>query len=118
MAWLTVTNPAVISAVIAGVVSVITYTASRKKVNAEADSVTVASALSLIGPMREQMVDLEERLHALEEVNVSQAARIRHLEKGVTLLQTQLVVLGETPVFVLPPRLGPNVINKDVPDFE
>ncbi len=104
-----VTNPAIVSAVIASVVSILGYLGSRRKVEAEieheeaeTDSITVASALTLIEPMQQRIMKLEARLDDLERRNRSSLLRIEHLEQGVKVLQRQVIDLGSEPAFKLP----------------
>ena len=94
----------ILSAAAAILAALLTYLNTRRKVNAEADSATVASALSLIQPMREELATLRARIDDLEARDKAKALRIDELESGVTVLQEQIRQLGHDPKWPIPAR--------------
>jgi hypothetical protein len=71
----------------------------RRKVNAETDSVTVATALSLLPDLRAEIERLKRRLDELEDSDHRKGVRIDDLEVGVRALTSQVIDLGHTPAW-------------------
>lgn len=117
---MTTLTPAVAAlvALIAAAVSVATYLSQRRKTSAEADSTTVATALSLLPAMREQITELRALIDELELRDRAKAARIDELElrdrskgdrideleSGVHVLSDQIRTLGHHPLWPTPAR--------------
>jgi uncharacterized protein HemX len=105
----TTLTPAVAAlvALIAAAVSVATFLSQRRKTSAEADSTTVATALSLLPAMREQIAELRARIDELELRDRAKAQRIDELESGVSVLHEQIRQLGHDPKWPTPARRIP-----------
>ncbi len=117
-AEITATTVALASSLIAGVSGFGGWLLNRRKVGsderhqtADASSLTVAAALTLINPMKERLDTLEaegreyrERIEELEKRDRAKTRRINHLEEGVEALTDQVVELGDVPRW--PPASG------------
>lgn len=96
--------------IITALTAVIAGWAARRKSDADAAEVVTKTALTLLEP-------LERRIKTLEGESVAASAKIRQLEgrvtalrhdyealhRGAELLSGQVTVLGEVPIFQVPP---------------
>lgn len=71
--------------------------AESGKVGAESESVTVATALSLLPPMREQIMELRKEMGELRARVVVLEMHNNELNHAVSILSEQLVDLGHVP---------------------
>lgn len=89
----------ILSAAAAIGAALLTYLNTRRKVSSEVDSATVSSALSLIEPMRAEILSLRQRIDDLEARDKAKALRIDELESGVRALHEQIRQLGAHPIW-------------------
>ena len=97
------------------IVSLGTFLAQRRKFGAEAgrtdaetESITVATALSLLPDMRAEIETLRKRVDSLVARDEEKAKRIDDLEEGVRVLHEQIRQLGHTPIWPEPARRPPS----------
>lgn len=106
-------DPKVWSAAVAVLLAVLGYLFGFRKNRADVASVTVATAISLMGQMRIEMTGLQAqidiqrtRIDKLERRDRTKQRRINHLEDGVQHLTAQVLELGHHPVWP-PPTTAP-----------
>lgn len=75
---------------------------TRKKDNAESESVTVGTALNLVETLREEMDSLRQRVSHLEAQQKADRQLIDHLSTGTEALRGQVEELGHHPVWPFP----------------
>jgi len=93
-----VVNPALwVPGLFSILVAILSYFVSRRKTRAEASQITVATALDLLEPLRNQVKDLNDRVRLLEKKLAADEVLIRYLEDGVAELTRQIVDLNHEP---------------------
>jgi FtsZ-binding cell division protein ZapB len=108
-------NPAIIAGTAAVIVALVGYVSSqfgRRKEKADAAAIITATAVSLLAPLNADIAKLQGKVSTFEAELARATASIANLErdnrnlrsentglrKRVTLLETQIVGLGHTPV--------------------
>ena len=93
-----------LEAMVAPIVAAVAFVAGRRKASAEADktvteseSVTVSTALSLLGPMRDHIAELRKEMGELRARMVVVEMHNDELARAVEILSAQIVDLGHVP---------------------
>jgi uncharacterized protein YlxW (UPF0749 family) len=82
----------VIIALVTAVAALVTAVSSRRKVESDATATITATVLSLLRPMQDRVTALEGEVATLRK-------RVADFRRGIRLLCTQVMDLGETPVW-------------------